>query len=262
MSNKDSSTKNKSLLSKYPDIILKSLHHYRIVFKVIFYIVIVIAIFKYLQTSQNDSSTNINAEENTSSQYLLQLPSGSKSISSFLVIKNGAGNQADLFVCSMDSVVNNRNLTNSPVVSETLPIFDSKAETVFYYGITASGIDIYSMNLQSGGTKSLTLHAGNTKLHTEYIITPIKEAALSPDERWIAFPAKDKKKGHTELFVAGTDSQLIWQATQLNAQICDYLWLNNNVLIIAILRDDDKVEYWKAQLDPVNGFSSLVPVNF
>lgn len=261
MSDKESKQKDQSILNQPPQLTPKFYTRFRLAFQAVLIIGVIYIFFVMLKSSQNGSSQSIKSEESVFQQDLLRLPDGSNKTSSFLLVNNGAGNQSDLFLCTMDSVVNSRNLTNSPVVSETLPTLDSKAEKIFYYGITATGADIYSMNLQSGDTKSLTLHAGNTKLHIEYIITPLKEAALSPDERWIAFPAKDKKKGHTELFVAGTDSQLIWQATRLNAQIRDYLWLDNNTLIIAILRDDDMVEYWKAQLDPVNGFGALVPVN-
>ncbi|TVL98581.1 MAG: hypothetical protein CV087_21190 [Candidatus Brocadia sp. WS118] len=258
---KESKQRDQSLLNQPPQLTPKPHIRFRLAFQAFLIIAAVYILFVMLKPSRDDSSQSAKNEENLFQQDLLRLPDGSIKAPSFLLINNGAGDQNDLFLCTIDSVVKNRNLTNSPVVSETRPILDSKAENVFYYGITASGTDIYSMNLQSGNTKSLTLHAGNTKLHTEYIITPLKEAALSPDERWIAFPAKDKKKGHTELFVAGTDSQLIWQATKFNAQIRDYLWLESNVLIIAILRDDDKVEYWKAHLDPANGFSSLVPLD-
>ncbi len=173
-----------------------------------------------------------------------------KNYSSLLIAKTGVAKRNDLFSCKPVAKADCQNLTNSPAVSELWPAFDLTEEHVFYYSVSESGVDLYRMTLADRNAKPLTLNAGDSELHLNFIITPTLEALLSPNEEWIAFPAKDKKDNSVELFVARTGGQEVYRVTDLNEQIYDYFWINTKMIVVVSRSEDDILQYWKVLVKP------------
>jgi len=163
----------------------------------------------------------------------------------FLSVHPGLGNRDDLFRCtaSLECV----NLTQTPALTETWPVLDADGERVAYYGLGDNQqADLFVLTLPATTTLPVTLRAGDSGLHTDYHVIPILAPAFSPNGLWLAFPAQASKGETVELFVARTDGQQVLRVTGLGQQLQDYIWLNNDTLIIRILKADGTTALWQA----------------
>lgn len=186
---------------------------------------------------RNSSSTTADIISN-----LVMLPGTS---SFFLSVHPGLGNRDDLFRCtaSLECV----NLTQTPALTETWPVLDADGERVAYYGLGDNQqADLFVLTLPATTTLPVTLRAGDSGLHTDYHVIPILAPAFSPNGLWLAFPAQASKGEAVELFVARTDGQQVLRVTGLGQQLQDYIWLNNDTLIIRILKADGTTALWQA----------------
>jgi len=211
-------------------------------------------VFYFLGQQKNKyskkNSNNYLSKKITYAPSLLSLNSEYFSNNSYIVVKDGTGSKDDIFVFSNKISNGYRNLTNSPSEKEIFPVLDKQNEYIAFFGIGKSDINLYWLKLSNGNSISLTLRAGDSKLHTNYVIDYMKGLAISTDNSWIAFIASHKKnKDVSELFVAHCNGQKVMQISQLSYTIRDYIWLDENTIIFTTDSNQQKVMYWKAAFD-------------
>ena len=145
----------------------------------------------------------------------------------------GEGKSNDLYLYASTSISEPVNLTRSPAINEVWPVPDSNGEHVAYYGINGTDIEVYLLYIdRSRAPLPLTVKAGNSALHNGFEITPTLAPSFSPSQTWVAFPAHSGNGDVVEVFIAQTDGQQVVRATTLNQQVVDYVWLDNDTLIV------------------------------
>lgn len=180
---------------------------------------------------------------------LVPVLAGSSGSSSFVMVKPGLAGRDDIFFCtSVPTTTCDTNLTESPAVTEVWPVLDAAAEQVAYYGIRESSADLYLLELSDGVGIPLTVRAGSSGLHTRFVITTTVGAAFSPDGKWLVFPVNVRDSAAIELFAARSDGQQVLPVTDLGYQVRDYIWLDDETLIIAVRRPDGTLQHMKARL--------------
>jgi len=160
----------------------------------------------------------------------------------------GAGETEDLFLCEVNSP-SCINLTRSPSIRETWPVFDAEGKRVVCYGIGEAGADVFLIDMLSQVMLPLTVRAGTSGLHEDYSVVPVLAPAFSPDGQWVAFPARKGQNGAIELFVARSDGQQVLRVTDLGHEIRDYTWLDSETLLVAVQWTDRTLHYWTAHLE-------------
>jgi Tol biopolymer transport system component len=133
-------------------------------------------------------------------------------------------------------------------MAEAQPALSPDAEDVAYYGIREGDTELYLSRASDQTVLPLTVRADESGLHVDFGITTVLRPAFSTDGRWIAFPADD---GHEtiELFVARHDGQDVRQVTDLGHQVCDYVWLDDRTIVVAVRQSDKTVHYWAARFE-------------
>ena len=181
---------------------------------------------------------------------LIQAPAQSATPASFILMQTGMAGRDDLFLYTTVPTITHRNLTESPAITEMWPVLDVITQRVAYYGVGEAGTDLYIQSLPDGMALPLTVHAGESGLHTDFEITPTIAPVFAPNSRWLAFPAQAKKHGAIELFIAQDDGQRVLRVTDLGYQVRDYIWLDDHTLVIAVQWSDGTSHHWIARLGP------------
>jgi hypothetical protein len=185
----------------------------------------------------------------TQANRLLALTGTSATLSGYLLVQPGAAGRDDLFLCTAAVTVTCQNLTQSPGAAEVWPVLDPTAQHVAYYGLGQAGTDLYLLALPDGTAQPLTLHAGESGLHSSFEITPTTGASFSPNGEWLAFPAQALKHGAVELFVAKTDGQTVLRVSNLEQNLRDYIWLDDRTLVFIVQWPDRTLHRSQARLE-------------
>jgi hypothetical protein len=207
-------------------------------------------VLTWLSPAKKQPSLSITESGNWPASHLAISSSIEPGRTSFVMTKVGVGGKDDLFLCTSTTVLSPscRNLTRSPAVSETQLALSPDAEHVAYYGMADSGTELYLLSVDEQSVLPLTLRAGESGLHVDFRIAPVLRPAFSTDGNWVAFPADDGRETF-ELFVARQDGQEVRRVTDLGHQVCDYIWLNDRVLVVAVRWSDKTLHYWIARLE-------------
>ena len=199
------------------------------------------------------------AESQHAAPRLVPLPTESGGPSPFIVVQTGIAGHDDLFYYTMVPTTTYRNLTKSPVITEVWPVLDTTSGRVAYYGVSEAGIDLYIQGLPEGTATPLTVHAGESGLHTSFEITTTIGPVFSPSGRWLAFPAQAIKHDAVELFIVQDDGQRLLRVTDLGYHVRDYAWLDDRTLVVATQWSDGTVHYWTARLEQQGIRLELLP---
>lgn len=173
---------------------------------------------------------------------------------SYIRIGKGVGERDDLWLCVIQAPNTCTNITSSPTISESWPSLSYSGELLAYYALSDSGSEVYLYKLIEDTVQVLTANIQDTGLHVDYHIVLNGPPKFSPNSEWLAFPAKADKSEAIEIFVVRTDGQLISRLSDIGKPISDYIWVNNNELLISIelANGDIEVQSLPLKLQSVN----------
>ena len=181
---------------------------------------------------------------------LVLVPATAATPAAYIKVQPGLDDRDDLFYCTKVSTDTCPNLTQSPAVAEVWPVLDAADQDVAYYGVNEGKTELFLLSLTNPADwRPLTVRSGDSKLHTDFEISLAAAPAFSPNGDWVAFLAQAVKGSEVELFVARADGQEVRRVTYLSHQVCDYAWLDDWTMIVAVWRTDEILEYSKALLN-------------
>lgn len=207
------------------------------------------AVLSFVERPWSQHVETQSMEDSKVAPRLVLVPVGTASPPAYIKVQTGIGKRDDLFFCEAAPTVICDNLTQSPALTEKWPALDVNGAEVAYYGVGEGQTELFRLSLTTKASLPITVRSGASNLHTDYEIASIVAPAFSPSGLWVAFPAQAVKGDAIELFVAKADGQNVRRVTDLGYRVSDYIWLDDQTLVVAVHRIDGMIQQWKARLE-------------